>query len=392
MTKPTPSQLQYVRHLLKQQGQPEPDLDSMDQIEVSALIDGLKAKRGRAVWYGNGQFSHWEKAAAERRARAVKVHKGSVATLAEEMHDALLELTEGETEPLGTGLLWQRRRPFTAFSVDGKELEVHLGLKGIHASLRDPYVESGHAGRTPQGQDVIVIEVNGSIPANDLHKSMSGGLSNSLVYTGLFKVLLHELTHVVDTHRQEAEVKRDEIGGNLEGYYNDPSEYKAYTQEVIDELEGQAERYPQLLKHFGPGRALTMFLNFSPTWGVVSEHWTEANKRRTIKSVSQHLNDWLEELKPKTATERVMTMYDYNRKTAGRFDEVTHKAAEAEKKLGEAYLALHSYKAGLDAMDEIPASLVPLYDQCLKALGKLDPAQKEATQLAGMTRRVLSRM
>jgi hypothetical protein len=65
MTPPSKAQLDYVRHLLKQQGQPEPpELESMSGTDVSALIDGLKKKRGRPVWYGNGQFSHWEKRAA----------------------------------------------------------------------------------------------------------------------------------------------------------------------------------------------------------------------------------------------------------------------------------------------------------------------------------------
>jgi len=66
MAAPTPSQLQYAKHLLKQQGQAEPDWDAMTNVEVSELIDGLKKKRGRAVWYGNGQFSHWEKDGALR--------------------------------------------------------------------------------------------------------------------------------------------------------------------------------------------------------------------------------------------------------------------------------------------------------------------------------------
>ena len=87
-----------------------------------------------------------------------------------------------------------------------------------------------------------------------------------------------------------------------------------------------------------------------------------------------------------------MDRYSYDRTAKVNFDSVTHKAAEAEKKMSEAYLALHSYKAGLDAMDEIPASLKPLYQQVLKTLDKLHPAQQEATQLAGMTRRVLQSM
>ena len=62
-TKPSKSQIDYAKHLLKQVGGEEPDWDSLDSTAVSSLIDGLKKKRGKPVWYGNGQFSHWDKKA-----------------------------------------------------------------------------------------------------------------------------------------------------------------------------------------------------------------------------------------------------------------------------------------------------------------------------------------
>jgi hypothetical protein len=83
----------------------------------------------------------------------------------------------------------------------------------------------------------------------------------------------------------------------------------------------------------------------------------------------------------------------YDRRTAKvTFDSVVHKAREAEDKLREAYLALHSYKFGLDEMDEIPVQLRPLYDQTMKVLGLLDPVQREAGQLTFMTSKTLRSM
>lgn len=64
---PSKAQLDYAKHLVKQVGGDEPDWAKMDQSEVSSLIDGLKTKRGKPVWYGNGQFSHWEKKDAQAR-------------------------------------------------------------------------------------------------------------------------------------------------------------------------------------------------------------------------------------------------------------------------------------------------------------------------------------
>lgn len=64
MAKPaTPSQVSYLRRLLAQVGGAEPAWDKLTDVEASTLIDGLKARRGKPVFYGNGQFSHWDKGA-----------------------------------------------------------------------------------------------------------------------------------------------------------------------------------------------------------------------------------------------------------------------------------------------------------------------------------------
>lgn len=82
--------------------------------------------------------------------------------------------------------------------------------------------------------------------------------------------------------------------------------------------------------------------------------------------------------------------YDYSRRTAkAPFESVTHKAGIADDKLAEAYLALHSFKAGLDGMDEIPKDLLPLYRQALKALDAITTARQETYQTRMMARKVM---
>ena len=76
-------------------------------------------------------------------------------------------------------------------------------------------------------------------------------------------------------------------------------------------------------------------------------------------------------------------------RTAGRFESVVHKAAEADKAVHDAYLSLHSFKAGLDAMEEIPNYLQPLYSQTMKALDKVSTAIDETNQLREMTNKML---
>jgi hypothetical protein len=84
-----------------------------------------------------------------------------------------------------------------------------------------------------------------------------------------------------------------------------------------------------------------------------------------------------------------MPSYDRRTKTGKvMFESVVHKAAEAANLLHQTYGALHSFKFGMDEMEEIPAYLQPLYDQTMKALGALHPAMQEADQLEGMTSKV----
>ncbi len=89
MSKPaTPSQVSYLKHLLGQVGADEPDWDKLTSIDAGTLISDLKAKRGRPVWYGNGQFSHWEKKAMMDNRHAAKPKK---------IEDLLLKVVEGAT-------------------------------------------------------------------------------------------------------------------------------------------------------------------------------------------------------------------------------------------------------------------------------------------------------
>lgn len=86
-----------------------------------------------------------------------------------------------------------------------------------------------------------------------------------------------------------------------------------------------------------------------------------------------------------------MSMYSYDRRAAlPRLDSVLHKPAEADDALRKAYLALHSFKAGFDSMNEIPQGpLADLYyKHLMKALGDLDEAMKSTDQVRQMTKRL----
>ena len=67
------------------------------------------------------------------------------------------------------------------------------------------------------------------------------------------------------------------------------------------------------------------------------------------------------------------------------FNEVMHKASEANERTREAYLALQSFKAG---MNEPPADLDAVYRQTIRAIGTMVAAQRDTHQLNQMMSRL----
>ena len=117
---PSKSQIDYAKHLLKQVGGEEPDWDKLDGVEVSNLIDALKKKRGRPVWYGNGQFSHWEpiKRVWAANARVVARY----------------------LEAAGTGRGWEKRRENDEFAKQNIPEEYHLLWEKVKRQFKgDPH-------------------------------------------------------------------------------------------------------------------------------------------------------------------------------------------------------------------------------------------------------------
>ncbi len=221
-----------------------------------------------------------------RTARAIRLDKSSIGTLAEEIHDALFEKTQGMTGRIDRRLFWTRPQAFALRSVDGRELLVNVHVMSVPDNPRESYIHQAEAGQGNVGDHYINISVNGGVLAEDLHRSLTQGRS-SLVYEQLYSALIHELTHVAESEY----IPSARAGGGTPEYYNLPHEVRAYMQMIVAELSEVLPRYPLLAKRFGPGRALTMFLNFSPTWGKVEDYWSEANKRKVIKTVAQLIDE-----------------------------------------------------------------------------------------------------
>lgn len=84
-------------------------------------------------------------------------------------------------------------------------------------------------------------------------------------------------------------------------------------------------------------------------------------------------------------------MHDYDRRVLAYIPPLgqqLHKPAVADRALGEAYLAVVSFKQSIDEMEEIPPNIRGVYDQAMHAMSAIATARQSTNQLREMTRRL----
>lgn len=224
-------------------------------------------------------------------ARTIPVDKNRIHGLARELQQVLAMKCRGVTGPLGTRII-VHDAPYSVTTVDGKNRDLFIRVQSV--VTRSPYfVIEGGLGKDGRGHTVVVISVNGSLPAEVLLKSAQG---SNLIEGQIFPILLHELTHAADVFQEGVgeDMSAEDAQGNP-AYYNHASEVRGYMAEVVDEIEHLLPHYAKFVKLFGPGKALEHALSMSQTWEEVSPYWTEPNRRKVIKSVVQRIEEWEQE-------------------------------------------------------------------------------------------------
>lgn len=268
---------------------------------------------------------------ALRTARAIRLDKPGIRELAKELEVQLAEALEGREGPVGKEKLGQY--PFEIRAVDGSRRKLWIVLRAIPS--RDfRYFVSGGLG-TAGGKTVVVVDVNGSLDAQVIWKATNARTAHGFLYP----ILLHELTHAADIFAPELGMNEAEAHGNA-GYYNHPSELRAYMQEVVDELEDRFPYFDKLRGRFGH-RGLEMFLNMSSTWKEVSPHWTAASRQKVMKAMYQALEDW----RDREATRKVAATFGMPVRVAQRYLEAKGRA-KGQSFVPEYTKALKALEAG----------------------------------------------
>lgn len=276
-----------------------------------------------------------------KTARVIPLDKPGIQDLAKQLEQVIAKALMHREGPLGKMTLGQHK--FDAQTVDGDERRVWIKLQTIPS--RDfRYVVGGGVG-TAKGQHVVVININGSLPAEVIWKAAHARTMHGFLYP----VLLHELTHVADKfapghgERHTEQGLRDDPGT----YHNNSSELRAFMQEIVDELSSRFRHYEKLRKNFG-ARALEILLNMSPTWHEVSPHWTARNQQKVMKTVYQALEEW-------QGAQKVAARYmGVAGRVAARFIEAKASLAPAIQSLGKGQVDLDAVKEALTALDVRP--------------------------------------
>jgi hypothetical protein len=100
-------------------------------------------------------------------------------------------------------------------------------------------------------------------------------------------VLRHELTHAVDPALLGGRgISYDPKKPDLDAYVNDPAEVRAFTQEIVTQVQRYA---PALRTHYVGGELLRRALQVSPTYRLVRKHLSPKNDQHVIRAVAQAL-------------------------------------------------------------------------------------------------------
>jgi hypothetical protein len=225
-----------------------------------------------------------------RLARALPLDKKQLNEIARELQEVIAKKTRYKEGPLGKQIL-EPARPFDLVTVNGSLRTVYLRLQSIPTNS-PYYAVSGGFGKGQEGAPYIVININGRLEAEALHKSAAS--KSYLMADQIYKILLHEASHAADIFSQGIgkSLTEEEARNKPEAYYNNPSEVRAYTQEVLLEIEPFLRNAQKMYKLFGVTKGLEMILKNSDTWEEISKYLTEANKRKVIKAVVQALDEY----------------------------------------------------------------------------------------------------
>lgn len=186
----------------------------------------------------------------------------------------------GKHNKLATDVMTLRRP-------DGKKVTFRWLIRSRPRGASD-IVLGGGFGRIG-GKPGIVIDINGKPPAALIESMLDRG---EPTWRELRTVVLHEVTHAIDpaidgTGGGGSEVP-DSKAIDLEAYFNQPQEIRAFMRQISEEALGYAER---LSRSYQGNKLFRTALSFSPSWKQIKPHLTDRNRQRLLKGIHTAFRD-----------------------------------------------------------------------------------------------------
>lgn len=216
--------------------------------------------------------------------RAIRIDKNRIRSLAQELTEVLKRFVARRTAPLDDRVI---SSGFVYWSLNVRKQEVpsRIVLAARPSSSHEMFTGGAKGTHTPTGEPVVVVWVNGSIPADKIHDSCSR--FPGVVEKYIYRILIHELTHVADIVPESAGREEQEVYEDLAAYYNSPHEVRAYLQEVLDEVASHIHQFEKLRRVLGTTLAVSSTLGLSRAWADIEPYLNETNKRRFYRAVAQ---------------------------------------------------------------------------------------------------------
>ena len=228
--------------------------------------------------------SDFGKTDSRKAARVIRLDKSAVKRLLDDLFKAVKRKVSRLPQDEPIGKLQLVKLPFILKDVAGDDVKINVILRSVPSG--SPFMVTGAAAGTisATGEPAIVVELNGKYNAGIFHSQADE--KRGMLYDGVWKSLLHELTHIADTYRKKKEKTTQRVLSeeemDLDEYYNEPAEVRAFMQEIVDEV---ILNFPKMRKRFERKDSLRYALKMSDAWKRVGPYLNRRNRKKVLGAV-----------------------------------------------------------------------------------------------------------
>jgi hypothetical protein len=182
--------------------------------------------------------------------------------------------------------------PREIFASDDLDLK---DVRGIEKSLKAVVRGKPNGNLKPTaGGDFLSISPRSGIIAMYLNSDWTPEALEAEKYQIISRfgtILVHEVTHALDVLSQDMHYVDPE--GDLDAYYNQPAEFRAYSKEIVTEAMRYLPRFKRKYRGKVPSMSKVVedLLHSSPIFLKVAPHFNRSNQNRLRQMLVREVQD-----------------------------------------------------------------------------------------------------